>query len=743
MTDEEFLVQLREAFAIEAAEHLQAMTAGLLELEKAPAAPRRTELVETTFREAHSLKGAARAVSRADIETVCQALESVFSQWKRTEVGAAPEGFDTLNRALDLVARLLRLPGVATGAPEQAQIAETVRALGSLPASGSPALPPAAPPAPEPSAAAEAEAPQLAETVRIPLAKMDALLRRAEEMIAVKLTASRSAAELRELAGVFEGWRKEWAKVRGFTRTGLAGQNPAALAKLAEFLEWNQGFMHTTGKRLAALADAAARDERGAGTLIDDLLEDAKRLVMLPCGTLLDLFPKLVRDLARAQDKDVALILRGREVGIDKRILQEMKDPLIHLVRNAIDHGLERPAARTAAHKPAAGTLTLAVAQLDGSKVEIIVADDGAGIEVEKVKAAAVRAGTLAAEEAGLLGDAAALALIFQSGISTSPILTEISGRGLGMAIVREKVERLGGQVSVETVPGAGTTFRLVLPVTLATFKGILVSAGGQTFVLPTAAVERIARPRRDDIRTVENRETIALDGRAVALARLDEVLGLPARAEAGDFAEVVVLGSAEGRIAFVVESVLNEQEVLVKSLGRPLLRVRNVAGATILASGTPAVILHPGDLLKSAVRLAGEGRGRAPRAPESGGEKRARHLLVTDDSVTSRMLLKNILESAGYQVTTAIDGVDALTALRSASFDLLVSDVEMPRLNGFDLTAKVRADPKLAELPVVLVTALGSREHQERGIDVGANAYIVKSSFDQSNLVEVIRKLL
>ena len=740
MTDEEFLAKLREAFAVEAAEHVQAMTAGLLELEKAPAAARRADLVETVFREAHSLKGAARAVSRTDVESVCQELESVFSKWKSTDTGATPEGFDTLNRAIDHVARLLRLPGVAAGAAERAEIAHTLRALAGVPTSSPSAPAPEAPPAPEAHAAPETEAPQLGETVRIPMAKMDRLLRRVEEMIAVKLTASRTAAELRDLGGVLEGWRKEWAKVRGLTRPG---QSPAALAKLAEFLEWNQGYMHSVGKRLTALADSAAHEERNTGTLIDDLLADAKRLVMLPFGTLLDLFPKLVRDLARAEDKVVSLVVRGREVEIDKRILQEMKDPLIHLVRNAIDHGIGKPAVRAAGHHPAGGTLTIEVSQREGSKVEIIVADDGAGIDVEKVKASAVRAGTLDAEAAAALSEADALALIFESGISTSPIITEISGRGLGMAIVREKVWKLGGQIGLETTRGAGTTFRIVLPVTLATFKGILISVGGQSFVIPTSAVDCIARVRREDIRTVENRETILLDRQTVALARLDEVLGLPRRAEVGDFAEVVVLGAAEKRLGFVVDAVLHEQEVLVKSLGRPLLRVRNIAGATILASGTPAVILHPGDLLTSAVRLAGESGPRTARTAEPAGEKHVRHILVTDDSVTSRMLLKNILESSGYHVTTAVDGLDALTALRSGTFDLLVSDVDMPRMNGFDLTAKVRADKKLAELPVVLVTALSSREDQERGIDAGASAYIVKGSFDQSNLVEVVGRLI
>jgi two-component system chemotaxis sensor kinase CheA len=311
------------------------------------------------------------------------------------------------------------------------------------------------------------------------------------------------------------------------------------------------------------------------------------------------------------------------------------------------------------------------------------------------------------------------------------------------MAIVREKVENAGGQVSLETRVGTGTTFRIRLPVTLATFKGVLVLAGGETFVIPTLNLERIARVKADEIGTVEGRATIQLNGQVIALVSLAEVLELPASAApaAGGFTEVVVLGASEKRVAFSVEAVLGEQEVLVKSLGKPLVRVRNIAGATVLGSGKPAVILDAADLLKSA---ATTGRRPLSSAVAAAMPDTARvRVLVADDSLTSRMLLKNILESAGYLVTTAVDGLDALTTLHNGEFDLLISDVEMPHLDGFELTAKVRADQRLAELPVVLVTALGSREHQERGVDAGANAYIVKSSFDQVSLLEVVRRLV
>ncbi|MGB7543617.1 MAG: response regulator, partial [Burkholderiales bacterium] len=329
---------------------------------------------------------------------------------------------------------------------------------------------------------------------------------------------------------------------------------------------------------------------------------------------------------------------------------------------------------------------------------------------------------------------------VFQSGVSTSPIITDVSGRGLGLAIVREKVERLGGSVAIESRPGAGTRLRIALPLTLATFRGVIVRAGERLFVIPAASFERVVRVAKEDIRTVENRETIPLGGRAVSLVGLGDLLELPRKAgEAADSVQAVVLGLGAARIAFRVEQVLGEQEVLVKTLGPQLARVRNVAGASVLGTGQVVPVLNVPDLMHSAVK-----RATVPIAPvaESAGAQQ-RSILVVEDSITSRALLKNILESVGYRVTTAVDGIDAYTALKTATFDLVVSDVEMPRMDGFDLTAKVRADKQLAELPVVLVTALGSPEHRERGIDVGANAYIVKSSFDQSNLLEIVRRLI
>lgn len=785
--DDAFLKKLLATFRVEADEHLKAMSAGLIELEKNPAAGRYAEIIESVFREAHSLKGAARAVNLREIESVCQSLESVFAALKSNQLAASQPLFDLLYQTIDSLGGLLVED---KGAPEsrQAMLAPLIRRLGDalqnqFAQSGTapPAQPTPTAPLPgakvetavpaETAATDEAAAPVApppvtslaSETVRVSTHKLDAVMRQVEELLSPRLASAQRARELREVAASFASWKKQRARMRPALRlieryveevskgNGAAGGLPKfpaqELPKLLEYLEAKHLFMKTLEERLLRLSKFAEHDRRALAGMSDSLLHDVKEMHLLPFSSLLEIFPRFTRELARDQGKQVELVIQGGEIEIDRRTLEEMKDPLMHMLRNCIDHGIEQPAMRQDKGKPACGNITVAIAQKDSGKIEILVADDGAGIDAAKVKAAALKLNLVSAEETEKLSEQDAQALIFQSGISTSQIITDISGRGLGLAIVREKVERLGGVVALESrhdggVQDTGTSFRIMLPLMLATFRGVLVRAGGQLFVLPLHNVECVVRVAQQDIRTVENRATISLEGQAVALVSLGDVLELPRQSATDKVSEqalVVVLGTGHKHVAFRVDEILGEQEVLVKTLGRQIARVRNVAGASVLGTGQVVAVLNVPDLLKSAVKQVAP----PPVAAETHGVAEKQSILVVEDSITSRALLKNILESAGYLVVTAVDGVDAYTTLKTGTFDLIVSDVEMPRMDGFDLTAKVRADKQLAELPVVLVTALESREHRERGIDVGANAYIVKSSFDQSNLLEVIRRLL
>ncbi len=898
------LAKLRGLFGMEAEERLQVITSSLLALEQQPSAQTHTELVETLFREVHTLKGAARAVSLSDIEAISQAVENVCAGLKRKTVTAGPELFDTFHRAMDLVRQLSAAPeGVTaqqiadvlaaithaeehaqaqsalptpaltsieqftsatptTPEPAQTQIVEALQpveihedsaanddapspkakkkrlpraaaaprqtaarqpraakkkatiepsvALNESEAAASgntednvqlvdinphetlaasepvevaapeptPVQPPAAMPQLErltpPLATARKLEPLVdfrekvdknkkkksgatsTETVRIEASKLDALFLQAEEMLTVKLKTNEHASELRELGTMLEAWKREWAKVHMHLRKaqGLVEKEEnrtspdpiyAQTAKLVEFLNWTQDHFRIVDRTLTRMVKGLAKDQQSLGSMVDILLEDAKKILLMPFASALEVLPRMVRDLSRTQGKEVEFMLQGEEVEIDKRILEAIKDPLIHLLRNCIDHGIELPAERAQWSKAPRGSLSVAIAPSDGNTVEIIVSDDGAGIDVEKVKKAAVACDALSQEAAALLSDQEAIALIFQSEVSTSDAVSDISGRGLGMAIVREKVEKLGGSIAVETQLHQGTTFRLRLPLTLATFRGILVQIAGQAFIAPTANVERMVRVKRGvAIQTSGGKETLSLAGYTLPFTQLDRVLGLasPMPTVAKErFQLALVVGQDERQVAFGVDAVMDEQEVLFKSLGQQLVRVRNIAGATVLGSGQIVPILNINDLLAAVNTATFSSTKVIHQTPKADLQKKK--ILVAEDSITSRMLLKEILESAGYVVSTAIDGEDAFTTLQKNSFDLVVSDVEMPRVDGFSLTGKIRSDERYTQLPVVLVTGLESQGDRERGVAVGASAYVVKGSFDQSNLLETIRRLI
>jgi two-component system chemotaxis sensor kinase CheA len=755
---EEFLARLRETFRVEAVEHIEAITAGLLALGRAGDAER-VSIVETVFREAHSLKGAARSVSLIGVEALCVELEGIFAAMKREELALSTELLDSIHPALGVLADLCNSPGTPPSPQDrerEQQALATLRrvvqgtvgkqtegptpAVASAPHAAGPeaasamAVSPAPPGPPAPPVATGTVAP---DTVRVSTRKLGAILLEAEELAGAKIAGSVRAAELHALAKDLAGWNHQRVRQALRQRRGNEGATT-----VSELLESEMLYTRTLENSLRKLAGAALSDALSFAAIIDRLLEDTKKVLLLPCSYLLGTLPKVAHDLAREQGKEADLFVSGEDIEIDRRVLDELKDPLIHLLRNCVDHGIEKPDARRERGKPIRGSVTITAKPIEGNRVELTVADDGSGLDVREVGKAAVRMGLIAADEAARLAAGDLTGLIFHSGLSTSAIITDLSGRGLGLAIVREKVEKLGGTITVTSTPGAGTTFRMLVPVSLATFRGVLVEVAGRSFVIPTAGVVRVGRVKPDDVKTVENRQTITLEEHAVSLVRLRDVLELPGpdRGANGAARPVVVVRAAENQVAFLVDEVKGEQEVMVKSLGRQLTRVRNIAGATISGAGTVIPILNIADLVAFA-RAAGAPEP-IPAGLDAAPERRGR-LLIAEDSITTRTLVKSILEGAGYEVVASVDGIDALTRLKTEPFDLLVSDVDMPRMNGFELTAKIRSDRKLRELPVVLVTALGSQKDREYGIQVGANAYLVKSDFDQSNLLEIIRRLL
>ncbi|MDA0164820.1 response regulator [Solirubrobacter ginsenosidimutans] len=708
------MARLLATFAVEADEHLVALRRHLLELSAERPEEEARALVESTFRDMHTLKGAARSVGQRDVERLCASCEALLSVLKRSETLPGEAVISLLDEAVAAIAVLV---ASGPGTPVPPDLLERLDRAVIDPDDIAPQPKRAPEPEPEPEPAAEPDAPvavpgpavaaKRAATIRMATDDLDVLLRRGEELLAIKLAA--------------DEWVTGAEAFHERLRHAHRAEDPLAEIRALE----------ATAR---AMVTGLRRDRRSIAGAVDGLLEQAQRVRMMPASSVLDLLPLMVRDLAQSQDKRVEFSATGGELRVDRRVLEAIKGPLIHMVRNAVDHGLEPADERTALGKPAIGRLTATVRPLERGRVEFVLTDDGRGIDAQRVQDAARRAriAVPASEEE-------ALALVFRSGLSTSFVITDVSGHGLGLAIVKEQVTKLGGEVQLDTRPGEGTTIRLIAPATIATFRGLLVRAGEQRFLLPIENVDRAIAP---EPLTQGGQLKIRYEGELLPCAPLANLLGIEASHAPSERLACAILNAGGQRAGVLVDEIVGDREVLVKDFEPPLIRVRNVAAAGLLGAGELVLVLRPADLVAGAAEartIADTSPEIAEPAPEPDGPP---WVLVVDDAVTTRAMERGLLELAGYQVKVAVDGLDAWTTLKSERFDLVVSDVDMPRMNGFELTQRIRADERLQDLPVVLVSALEAREDKERGIEVGANAYVVKSSFEQSNLLEIINRL-
>jgi two-component system, chemotaxis family, sensor kinase CheA len=763
--DEEFHKQLLATFREEAEEHLGEITEELIALEKAGITPG-SPLVERVYRKTHSLKGSARAVNLREIESVCQNLESVFSLMKKGEFIPDEAAFDLFHSAIKVTRGLLsseRNPGMSP-----AEVARSLRAL----VSGTRELPAVLQEIPVPGTSSRARTAGTGQshdngtirqagaaaydtwdgkTVRIAANKLDRLIAGSDDLLTTRLFITHRMQELEEMMTRFGIWRWNNALVSndlhrirevsfGIKKAALPSDIVLPLQRLVEFLEYNREFVtylqHDLGVHVHAAEIDRSTLEINTST-ISDLIHDA---VLLPVANVLQPFSGLVREYSRTTGKQVDLVIEGGDLEMDRRILEVLKDPLMHLIHNSIDHGIEYPDIRAERNKKVRGIVRIRIVPLSGSKVGIEVSDDGAGIDRRVIRKAAVEKGIVSAEEEAALTDDEAVWLIFQSGLSTNPIVTDLSGRGLGLAIVEETVTRLGGSVTVSSDVGKNTTITMQVPVRLATLRGVVVRSASQVYVLPMQQVRQVIRVQRNDIFTSGDRKAIEFQGEKIIVIRLTEALGiaefhLPPEGSAQ--IPVVILSYGAGQIACIVDEVIRVQEIVVRSLGSQLRRVKRITGAVILGDGKIALVLDALELIQESIK----GTPAVPALSMHGED--IRRVLVVEDSVTSRALLQTILERAGYLVHTAVDGMEALAMLKEHEFDMVVSDVDMPRMNGFTLTEKIRADMRISALPVVLVTSLDSKEDQKHGITVGADAYIMKTGFEKNRLLEVIRSLL
>ncbi len=606
------------------------------------------------------------------------------------------------------------------------------------------------------------------ETIRVSVDKLDALMAQLSELLVTKIRSEQRLAQVRQAQEFVSQWQKAWLfvrkthgrLVRRLDSAGgveYVGQDASELKKdmqnLLDYLNVNQENLRQIYTMMNTLSREYANDAMQASLVIDALEEEVKQIRMLPLSTITGPFGRMVRDLAQGADKEAMLQIIGGDVELDKRVLEKIKDPLIHLLRNAIDHGIEPPAQRVNAGKPRIGTITLEAEQL-GKDVVIRVSDDGQGLNTDAIRrVAAQRAGVSNAWE---LDEAELIELIFNSRFSTSPIITDVSGRGVGLDVVRSNVEMLGGRVSVDWSEGEGAVFAMTLPLTMTSSRGLLVRVSNELFAIPFSAIERIVRIKPSKILSLGGHDALRHQGQPLPLVRLSDTLGL-SRVAASQLGQtnnvpilVVILAAAERYMAFVVDELAGEQEMVVKGLGPPLMRVGGIAGATVMGDGQVLLVLNVADLIKLAMRgkrlsvLAREGVMGALAAGEMDISGNRHHILVVDDSVTTRTLEKNILEAAGYTVELATDGQEALGMIVTSGLpDLIISDIVMPRLDGFGLTRRIKEDERTSHIPVILVSSLDSPEDKTKGIDAGADAYIIKNRFDQNNLLDTVGQLI
>ncbi|MDO8273018.1 MAG: hybrid sensor histidine kinase/response regulator [Gammaproteobacteria bacterium] len=719
--------ELAQLFKVESAEHLARLDDGFLRLEKTPADQ---PLLEEVFRESHSLKGAARMLGLSKIETAAHGLETILNTARKGETPLTPNVIERMSAVLGDLRRLVQ-EALAPNAEQPnadfgfrnaelrtdttpAPALDTLQSEIPIPQSSAPHSTDSA--IPNPQSAFDSF--QI-ETVRVETRKLDDLLTLVGELSVIE-------GRVQHRLSLMDDLLEQWALLERSRRERKADFG----MRMAEF-----------GKRIQPARDAFYEDSTRLETTVNTLEDRVHAARLLPLSTVFALFPRMVRDLAKAQGKEVELLIEGGEIGVDKRVLEDMKDPLMHLLRNAIDHGIEAQPEREGQGKPLSGTVRLQ-AMREGSGVLLEVRDDGCGLNMEAIRQVALKRGLHDEATLAAMTPAQLQQLIFLPGFSTSTFVSELSGRGVGLDVVRVNVERLKGEIRIESSPQQGTAIQMRLPLSLATTRLLLASAGDRLYGLPIEFVHSSRRVREEDMFTLEGRPAFSLDEQPVIAPRLADLLGLPAVNQGSGTVCIVVEVGAE-LLGLRVDELLDEEEVVSKPLGTPLTRVRNVSGMAILGNGEICAVLNPADLLRTAKKTIAEFGLRIAERTEFSTPHSAIRILLVEDSALVRAMEKRILEDAGYEVVATADGMNALDALGRHSFAAVVSDIVMPNMDGLTLTARIRKEPRYKDLPVILVTSLASDEDKRRGLEVGANAYIPKPSFDQRVLLETLKRLI
>ncbi|MBA2649199.1 MAG: response regulator [Legionella sp.] len=698
----EFLKQLVETFKVELDEKCQTITDCLFALEKNNSPSEFTKILEAIFRAAHNIKGSARSIGITHVSEIAHEIESLFSAIESKELQISNDIINLCLFAVDGMRSAMKSFSEQT--PLAFDIDELHEHLQHYKPMKSSELPNLVPQV-DGKKTVHQDTTEY-DSIRVPIKQIDHLSALIEQIQATKIALEAQGTELHKSTSTFKSSNGENVL-----------QPIVHLSKLIN-------------KHLLELS-----------TITNSLQEEIRRLRLIPASTLLRQLARTVHDLAHELNKKVELEIRGDQVRMDKVILDGLKDPLIHLLRNAIDHGIESPEIRTNLGKTEHGNIILEVSD-EGNQIEMTLSDDGAGLDYKNIAQTALNKKLISQAEFDMIKPEILNEFIFRPEFSTKELITDISGRGIGLAIVKSTVNNIKGQVGITSEMGKGTTFHFQLPLTLSSDRGLIIKSGGQLFVIPTSAVEHVLILNGDDIHEVGTNQVVLFNQKPLPLCDLSELLHLTQKDHPNqDKLPILVLARGQERVALLVEEIIGEREIVTKPLNSPLIHVPCIAGGTLLGSNEVIMVLNAGEVIHSALFL---GNTNPLHSNETSSSKvRSPHILLVEDSITTRTLEKNILENNHYKVTIATNGKEAWELLQKHSFSLVITDVEMPKMDGFELTSLIKKNEKLQAIPVIIVTSLSNEEQKKRGIEVGANAYIVKNNFESTELLDIVGQLV
>ena len=731
-----------DLFKLETEAQAQVLTSSLLALERDSSDANH---LESCMRAAHSLKGAARIVGLTIGVGVAHALEDCFVAAQEGRITLRKEQIDALLGVTDLMVQIATSAEQGKGAiaPDvEVRVAESLLSLKRILDGVSSAEPPkpiaaSAQPQPPPATTSWVGRDNSDRVLRITAEKLNRLLGLAGESVVEARWVKPFAESLLRLKRMQHATHDSLQLLRETLST--TALDDRAQAALTEVLRTSSDCEQFLAQRLVELE----MFDRRSLNLSHRLYEEALACRMRPFADGVQGFPRLVRDLAQSLGKRVRLEVVGETTQVDRDILSKLDAPLGHLLRNAIDHGIETPEARRAAGKPEEGSLRLEARHSAGT-LQVIVADDGAGVDLDKTRAAVIARNLINREAAARLSESELLEFLFLPGFSMKETITDISGRGVGLDVVQDMVRQVRGTVRISSQRGMGTRFVLQLPVTLSVVRTLLAEIGGEPYAFPLGSILRTLKLAKEKIELLEGREHFEFNGRRVGLVTAHEVLKVSEASSLADELSVVVLGEPNHSYGVVVDRFLGERELVVHPLDAQLGKLKDISAGALMADGSPVLIIDTEDLLRSMDKLVAAGRpNQARRGTAATATKKRKRVLVVDDSLTIREVERKLLGNHGYEVEVAVDGMDGWNAVRAGHFDLVVTDIDMPRMDGIELVTMINKDVNLKALPVMVVSYKDRDEDRRRGLEAGAAYYLTKGSFHDEKLLQAVVDLI